>query len=127
MVDIKDDQEIWTKRWYLSRDNIFQVQDEVSQEIALLIFPTLRGKGHERIKTKSPASFSSWDNHLQALKIFNRDVEFDLIMRHMNISLSSAMRLWKWIHYCVTPMSYKRESNYDKMFASEDQDERKNN
>jgi adenylate cyclase len=77
LVDIKDDQEIWTKRWDRSLDDIFEVQDEVSQEVAALILPALKGKEHERIKTKSPKSFSAWDNYLQALAVFNQNNDFE--------------------------------------------------
>ena len=71
LVDSKDDQQLWSKRWDRSLDDIFEVQDEVSQEVATLIFPALKGKEHERIRTKSPSSLSAWDNYLKALAIYN--------------------------------------------------------
>ena len=72
LVDSRDDQQIWSKRWDRSLDDIFEVQDEVSQEVAALIFPALKGKEHERIRTKSPSSLSAWDNYLKALAIYNQ-------------------------------------------------------
>ena len=72
LVDSKDDQQLWSKRWDRSLDDIFEVQDEVSQEVATLIFPALKGKEHERIRTKSPSSLSAWDNYLKALAIYNQ-------------------------------------------------------
>ena len=72
LVDSKDDQQVWSKRWDRSLDDIFEVQDEVSQEVAALIFPALKGKEHERIRTKSPSSLSAWDNYLKALAIYNQ-------------------------------------------------------
>ncbi|MDG2096270.1 MAG: adenylate/guanylate cyclase domain-containing protein [Paracoccaceae bacterium] len=72
LVDAKDDQQVWSKRWDRSLDDIFEVQDEVSQEVATLIFPALKGKEHERIRTKSPSSLSAWDNYLKALAIYNQ-------------------------------------------------------
>jgi len=53
-------------------DDIFEVQDEVSQEVATLILPALKGKEQDRIKTKPPASFSAWDSYLKALAIYNQ-------------------------------------------------------
>ena len=53
-------------------DDIFEVQDEVSQEVAALIFPALKGKEHERIRNKSPSSLSAWDSYLKALAIYNQ-------------------------------------------------------
>ena len=72
LVDSRDDQQVWSKRWDRSLDDIFEVQDEVSQEVAALIFPALKGKEHERIRTKSPSSLSAWDNYLKALAIYNQ-------------------------------------------------------
>ena len=72
LVDSKDDQQVWSKRWDRSLDDIFEVQDEVSQEVAALIFPALKGKEHERIRNKSPSSLSAWDSYLKALAIYNQ-------------------------------------------------------
>jgi adenylate cyclase len=72
LVDSKDDQQVWSKRWDRSLDDSVEVQDEVSQEVATLIFPALKGKEHERIRTKSPLSLSAWDNYLKALAIYNQ-------------------------------------------------------
>ena len=72
LVDAKDDQQVWSKRWDRALDDIFEVQDEVSQEVATLILPALKGKEQDRIKTKLPASFSAWDSYLKALAIYNQ-------------------------------------------------------
>ena len=71
LVDTKDDQQVWSKRWDRTLDDIFEVQDEVSQEVATLILPALKGKEQDRIKTKPPSSFSAWDSYLKALAIYN--------------------------------------------------------
>jgi adenylate cyclase len=72
LVDAKDDQQVWSKRWDRALDDIFEVQDEVSQEVATLILPALKDKEQDRIKTKLPASFSAWDSYLKALAIYNQ-------------------------------------------------------
>ena len=71
LVDAKDDQQVWSKHWDRTLDDIFEVQDEVSQEVATLILPALKGKEQERIKTILPASYSAWDSYLKALAIYN--------------------------------------------------------
>ena len=72
LVDAKDDQQVWSKRWDRTLDDIFEIQDEVSQEVATLILPALKDKEQDRIKTKLPASFSAWDSYLKALAIYNQ-------------------------------------------------------
>ncbi len=71
LIDAKDDQQVWSKRWDRALDDIFEVQDEVSQGVATLILPALREKEHDRIKSKPAASFSAWDSYLKALSIYN--------------------------------------------------------
>jgi adenylate cyclase len=127
LVDIKDDQEIWTKRWDRSLDDIFEVQDEVSQEVAALILPALKGKEHERIKTKSPKSFSAWDNYLQALAVFNRDNDFEAstaahqeIMGLCDAAIESDPQL-------CDAFVLKTRSIYGRLFATEYKGERQSN
>ncbi|MDG2404001.1 MAG: adenylate/guanylate cyclase domain-containing protein [Paracoccaceae bacterium] len=72
LVDARDDQQVWAKRWDRALDDIFEVQDEVSQEVAVLILPALQGKEQDRIQAKPPASFSAWDCYLKALAIYNQ-------------------------------------------------------
>jgi adenylate cyclase len=127
LVDIKDDQEIWTKRWDRSLDDIFEVQDEVSQEVAALILPALKGKEHERIKTKSPKSFSAWDNYLQALAVFNRNNDFESstaahqeIMGLCDAAIESDPQL-------CDAFVLKTRSIYGRLFATEYKEERQSN
>jgi adenylate cyclase len=127
LVDIKDDQEIWTKRWDRALDDIFEVQDEVSQEVAALILPALKGKEHERIKTKSPKSFSAWDNYLQALAVFNQDVEFNLNTDSHRIITQLCDAAITMDGSLCDAYVLKARSIYNRMFASEHQDERKTN
>jgi TolB-like protein len=71
LVDVREDQQIWSRRWDRDLDDVFEVQDQVSQEVATLILPALKGQEHNRIKAKSPASFSAWESYLRALSIYN--------------------------------------------------------
>ena len=115
LVDAKDEQQIWSKRWDRSLDDIFEVQDEVSQEVAALIFPALKGKEHERVKSKSPSSFSAWDNYLKGLALFNeqnRDKHFDELMRLCDSAIAIDEQ------FCDAYV-LKSRGLYDRMFMSE--------
>ena len=72
LVDTKDGQQVWSKRWDRSLEDIFEVQDEVSQEVAALITPALKMKEQERVQSKPRTSFSAWDSYLKALSIYNQ-------------------------------------------------------
>ena len=115
LVDGDDEQQVWTKRWDRPLDDIFEVQDQVSQEVAAEIVPALKGKEHERIKTKSPASFTAWDHYLKGLALFNvenRDNNIDEIIKLCD----SAIQLDDG--FCDAYV-LKCRCLYDRMFMSE--------
>ena len=72
LIDAIDDQQIWSQRWDRPLDDIFEVQDEVSQSVAVLIVPALKGQEHSRGSlSKKTTDLSAWDLYLQALSLFN--------------------------------------------------------
>jgi len=127
LVDIKDDQEIWTKRWDRALDDIFEVQDEVSQEVAALILPALKGKEHERIKTKPPSSFSAWDNYLQALAVFNQDREFNENIEAHNEVMKLCDAAIAADPLLCDAFVLKARNIYNRLFVSEHSEQRQDN
>ena len=53
LIDAETDQQIWSKRWDRSLEDIFDVQDEVSQEIAVIVEPTLKGQEQKKLSYKT--------------------------------------------------------------------------
>ena len=119
LVDATDEQQVWSKRWDRSLDDIFEVQDEVSQDVAALIVPALKGKEHERIKSKPPTSFSAWDSYLKALAIFNDDdaEDHETIMKLCNDAIEKDEKL-------TDAYVLKSRCIYNRIFSSEFGNER---
>ena len=123
LVDAKDEQQVWSKRWDRSLDDIFEVQDEVSQEVAALILPALKDKEQERVKSKQPSSFSAWDNYLQGLALFNgqdQDSQIEAVMSLCDIAISIDAE------FCDAYV-LKSRCLYNRMFMSEYVNDRKAN
>ena len=128
LVDARDDQQIWSKRWDRALDDIFEVQDEVSQEVAVLILPALQGKEQDRIKTKPPASFSAWDSYLKALSIYNQtwtgndqvEANYDVALKLCDDAIASDPSL-------CDAYVLKARRIYDNMYNSDYQDQREEN
>ena len=123
LVDGKDEQQVWSKRWDRSLDDIFEVQDEVSQEVAALILPALKGREHERVKSKPPSSFSAWDNYLKGLALFNehnRDIHIDEVMELCEKAISIDGQ------FCDA-FVLKSRCLYDRMFTNEYSNQRESN
>lgn len=74
LIDAIDDQQIWSQKWDRPLDDIFEVQDEVSQSVAVMITPALKGKEHSRLLSKKKTTnLSAWDLYLQALSMYNSE------------------------------------------------------
>ena len=73
--DAETGQQIWSKRWDRLLEDIFDVQDEVSQEIAVIVEPTLKGQEQKKLSYKTSV-FGAWDKYLQALSAFYKAADY---------------------------------------------------
>ena len=71
LLDAIEDKQIWSQRWDRSLDDIFEVQDEISQSVASIISPTLKSQEQKRLLTKKTSNFSAWDLYLKGLGCYN--------------------------------------------------------
>ena len=71
LLDAVEDKQIWSQRWDRSLDDIFEVQDEISQSVASIISPTLKSQEQKRLLTKKTSNFSAWDLYLKGLGFYN--------------------------------------------------------
>ena len=78
LIDAETDQQIWSKRWDRSLEDIFDVQDEVSQEIAVIVEPTLKGQEQKKLSYKTNV-FGAWDKYLQALAAFYKASDYGTV------------------------------------------------
>ncbi len=86
-----EDKQIWSKRWDRSLEDIFEVQDEVSQSVAALISPALKDQERLKLTNKPKKNFGAWDEYLQGLSIYNSDVfmrDSDKVIEHCKRALA---------------------------------------
>ncbi len=71
LLDAVEDKQIWSQRWDRLLDDIFEVQDEISQTVASIITPALKTQEQKRLSSKKTSNFSAWDLYLKALGVYN--------------------------------------------------------
>ena len=71
LTSADDDKQIWSKKWDRSLEDVFEVQDEVSRDVAGLISPALKVQEHSKLVSRSKKNFGAWDEYLQGLSIYN--------------------------------------------------------
>ena len=52
LISGADDEQVWSQKWDRPMDDIFEVQDEVSQAIVALLAPALTGQEQKRLATQ---------------------------------------------------------------------------
>ena len=70
LTDAVEDTQIWSQTWDRSLDDIFEVQDEVSQKSAALISPAVITNERKKLTDRKMNALSSWDEYLQAVNSY---------------------------------------------------------
>ena len=71
LIDAQGDHHIWSEKWDRTIEDIFDVQDEVSEAIARRVAPSVTGNELKRLSRIRPKNLSAWEEYLQGLKYFN--------------------------------------------------------
>ncbi len=92
LSDAVANQQVWAEKYDRELQDIFDLQDEISQRIAASLEPELKRAEHRRSITKKPKDLAAWDHYqrgmhymyqfscqgnAQARKMFERAVELD--------------------------------------------------
>ena len=71
LIDAEEDHHLWSERWDRTLEDIFEVQDEVSETIARRVAPSVRGHEQNRLTRRRPENLSAWEEHLQGLQCYH--------------------------------------------------------
>jgi len=68
LIDAEEDHHLWSEKWDRTLEDIFDVQDEVSEAIARRVAPSVTGHEQIRLTRKRPENLSAWEEYLQGLR-----------------------------------------------------------
>ena len=71
LIDAEEDHHLWSEKWDRTLEDIFDVQDEVSEAIARRVAPSVTGHEQNRLTRKRPESLSAWEVYLQGLRCYH--------------------------------------------------------
>jgi len=71
LIDAEEDHHLWSEKWDRTLEDIFDVQDEVSEAITRRVAPSVTGHELKRLSRSRPQSMSAWEEYLQGLKLYN--------------------------------------------------------
>ncbi len=70
LIDANEDHHLWSEKWDRTLEDIFDVQDEVSEAIARRVAPSVTGHEQKRLTRKRPENLSAWEEYLQGLRCY---------------------------------------------------------
>ena len=71
LIDAEEDHHLWSEKWDRTLEDIFDVQDEVSEAIARRVSPSVTGHEQNRLTRKRPENLSAWEVYLQGLRCYH--------------------------------------------------------
>ena len=77
LIDAEEDHHLWSEKWDRTLEDIFDVQDEVSEAIARRVAPSVTGYEQKRLIRKRPENLSAWEEYLQGLRCYNERQQTD--------------------------------------------------
>ena len=79
LVETQSGNHLWSERYERDLENIFSVQDEITQSIVANLAGRLEDAGHERALRKTPENLTAYDLLLQGRYFLNRRTKEDLL------------------------------------------------
>ena len=86
LIDAEEDHHLWSEKWDRTLEDIFDVQDEVSEAIARRVAPSVTGHEQIRLTRKRPENLSAWEVYLQGMRCYHERQHTD----HEDPGLSQA-------------------------------------
>ena len=67
LIDANSGRQVWTERFDRRMDDIFDLQDELTQRIAATVVPELEQEEHKRAVLKPPHNLDAWEFYLRGV------------------------------------------------------------
>ncbi len=84
LVEAEAGKHIWAERYDRAREDVFAVQDEITESVVGCIQPEVYAAEHERAKRKQPEGLDAWEAFLRALFLYSQ---------RSNVSTTEALSL----------------------------------
>jgi len=71
LIDAKTDHHVWAERYDRDAEDVFAVQDEITERIAAIVVPEIELFEHRRARTKPTEDLTAWDHYLRGMETFH--------------------------------------------------------
>jgi adenylate cyclase len=78
LIDVASGHHIWAKRYDRELDDIFDLQDEITDQLVRAIAPELLSYERQKVRTRNPENLTAWDLYLQAQSAIHCGTQDDM-------------------------------------------------
>ncbi len=127
LIDAASSNHLWADRFDGSLDDIFELQDRITEQIVIAVEPEIGARERERARRKPPNSLDAWEllqrglghfhrinkaDHEEAMRLFERAAEFD-----PNFALAHAYLAYAY--WFAVPLGFSNDPTASREAAKE--------
>ncbi len=117
LIDATTGRHVWAERYDRSLDDIFALQDEMTQTIVGAVEPELSAAERERAANKPPESLDAWETYQRGLWHLLRFTRDDVIeaehlfqkVHELDPTFATAYAFESYAHYLDTMLGFSEE------------------
>jgi TolB-like protein/Tfp pilus assembly protein PilF len=75
LIEAESGAHLWAERYDRALDDVFAIQDEITESVIGCIQPHVYAAEHERLKRKPPARLDAWESFVRAMFLYSQHSE----------------------------------------------------
>jgi len=127
LIDATTGNHLWADRFDGELDDVFDLQDQITEQIVVAVEPEISARERDRVRRKSPGSLGAWElfqraqshfyrynkaDRTEAIRLFREaialDPEFALAHARLSYTLSSSV-LWGYVENRAEIVAHARD------------------
>jgi TolB-like protein len=72
LTDTGNSTELWAERYDRTLEDVFAIQDEITEQVVGCLEPELYSAEHDRLKRKPPQSLDAWENFIRGMFLYSQ-------------------------------------------------------
>jgi len=72
LIEAETGNHLWAERYDRALDDVFAIQDEITESVIGCIQPEVYAAEHDRLKRKTPQSLDAWENFIRGMFLYSQ-------------------------------------------------------
>jgi len=122
LIEAENGNHLWAERYDRALDDVFAIQDEITESVIGCIQPEVYAAEHDRLKRKPPQSLDAWENFVRGMFLYSQHSDegtkdaLNMLNRAIKLDPCYAQALGLRA-VCLAWRAFQGWENRDKAFA----------